>query len=741
MPTPCDDLATKAELQELRDQLNAVIGEKEDGSTEIIFAKGNSPALAVTALAPTLWVLTKTRAAESIKDIIFSNSGGSLWDQFAKGVAKVTKLKGNNTQSPIDALSDMGKGIGQNRRVITAFGKPGGGGGAGLGVLANLVSLGGTLAINTATVKILDKRIEAEAAGAQLQIDVVQNGMIRLYQKHQGNIEAIQAELNDTKTNTEFIIENLGNFQSEIENIKERNTEIQGNIELIETDITDLKAADQQLRFDLEQLAEDNQEAINDMQRNIDLIQESLETAQGAIEAHRWHIAVLDEEIEYANTRIAKLEQSLTEIETELDNLQIEFGELKLDLEDLRLDVENQFELLDSRVKTLEGKVVLTQELLEQRRVTSGGVAVAARIGAENQINFLKLLSKLTDIPIPEIEIFPETVLNQDPRFQTLFDTILEDINAPEMQKLLLEELIVPKLETLIEQTTEDKISQGTEKAICKSLNNPNPCPSSPDNLNPTNGLKGLLDKLEDLLDIINLIQDLFEENGDEDHSDIFDKLQQIYEAITIDISGTTKTEFICLEDNPEQGEQLESTNLVYQGQGLTGLHQLTKTINNNLLTVFQEICQKEFTLASPDWWQVRLGGNVPQIVCTFRRGATRTYHSLSIPHPLQTQKPENALIPEYTKGNWQGMIVLTDNSKFIVNCDSSAEAERICNIAASLIDSTFLPTPFKVWLTERKGEPVASDPMKPTSIMYYSTGQRNSNPDWYMAIPKDNPV
>lgn len=148
--------------------------------------------------------------------------------------------------------------------------------------------------------------------------------------------------------------------------------------------------------------------------------------------------------------------------------------------------------------------------------------------------------------------------------------------------------------------------------------------------------------------------------------------------------------------------------------------------------------CLLEPIVAAPDWWQVRLGGDRPQIVCAFRRGTTRTYHSLSIPHPNNIEKPTAALIPEYEKGNIQGMIVLTDNSKFIVNCVSATEAERVCNIAASLISPAFLPSPFKVWITERKGEPVANDTMVPTTIMYFSTGQRDTNPDWYFAIPKE---
>jgi hypothetical protein len=214
--------------------------------------------------------------------------------------------------------------------------------------------------------------------------------------------------------------------------------------------------------------------------------------------------------------------------------------------------------------------------------------------------------------------------------------------------------------------------------------------------------------------------------------------LEDVHEYTVIDVNGETVTEFIC----PENADETENhSQLAYAGKSFTGLHTLLKTVNDNLLTVFTEICEKESILAAPDWWQVRLRGNVPQIVCTFRRVGTRAYHSLAIPHPINTNKPENALIPEYQKGNWQGMIVLTDNSKFIVNCNSAAEAERICGIAAGLINPNFLPNPYKVWLSERKGEPVNNDSMQPTSIMYYSTGQRNTNPDWYMAVPKNNSV
>jgi hypothetical protein len=217
--------------------------------------------------------------------------------------------------------------------------------------------------------------------------------------------------------------------------------------------------------------------------------------------------------------------------------------------------------------------------------------------------------------------------------------------------------------------------------------------------------------------------------------------VEDIYQYTVIDINGTTLTEFKCEEDNqqnPPQGEPYKS--LAYSGKGVSGINALLQTVNFNLQDIFNEICTTQPVLASPDWWQVRLGGAVPQLVCTFRRGETRTYHSLSIPHPSNVTLTNQPQIPQYEKGNWQGMIVLVDNSKFIVNCSSSAEAERICSIAASLIDGAFLPLPYRVWLTERKGTPVSQDVMQPTSLMYYATGQRNNKPDWYSAIKNNDP-
>ena len=213
-------------------------------------------------------------------------------------------------------------------------------------------------------------------------------------------------------------------------------------------------------------------------------------------------------------------------------------------------------------------------------------------------------------------------------------------------------------------------------------------------------------------------------------------QVQQVQQTVTIDITGTTVTDFVCPVTDEEGNTSDSMTELTYQGAGLAGLHQLTKTINQNLLTIFEGQClQGDGALAFPAWWQTRLGANTPQIVCSFRKGSTRTYHSLAIPHPANTEQPIQELLPSYIKGNWQGMIVCKDNSKFIINCETKQEAERMCGIAAQLIDPAYLELPPRIYVGERKGQAVGIAPMLPATISYFETGQQNFIPNWRVRV------
>ena len=103
----------------------------------------------------------------------------------------------------------------------------------------------------------------------------------------------------------------------------------------------------------------------------------------------------------------------------------------------------------------------------------------------------------------------------------------------------------------------------------------------------------------------------------------------------------------------------------------------------------------------------------------------------LSIPHPVNTDEPTEALLPSYTKGNWQGMVICRDNSKFIVNAVNSGEAAAMCDAAISLIDPDWLEQPPRAYIGERKGQAVGVDDMYPATIQYFESGQQNMIPNW----------
>jgi hypothetical protein len=155
---------------------------------------------------------------------------------------------------------------------------------------------------------------------------------------------------------------------------------------------------------------------------------------------------------------------------------------------------------------------------------------------------------------------------------------------------------------------------------------------------------------------------------------------------------------------------------------------------------ILDEVCEIEnaAVVASPEWWQVRIQGDIPQIVLIFRFLTTRTYHKLVVPHPLNSEKLVNAPIKTYKKGNWQGEIVNIDNTKFLCNCGTKEEASRLLDIAASLIDPLFLGDPIRKYYAERKGQEVSPGDMLATSAMYFPTGQRSMRPEWRVAFTKD---
>jgi hypothetical protein len=134
---------------------------------------------------------------------------------------------------------------------------------------------------------------------------------------------------------------------------------------------------------------------------------------------------------------------------------------------------------------------------------------------------------------------------------------------------------------------------------------------------------------------------------------------------------------------------------------------------------------------AIPDWWQVRLGADRPQICVVYRVAGKYTYHTLSIPHPASLNKVESSPLPAYKKGPWQGQIILLDNSKFTVNAASQGEAQRMIDAAMRVISPSVLGSNPRVYIAQRKGIGVIEADMVLVRAEAYPNGQKGTLPSW----------
>jgi hypothetical protein len=208
--------------------------------------------------------------------------------------------------------------------------------------------------------------------------------------------------------------------------------------------------------------------------------------------------------------------------------------------------------------------------------------------------------------------------------------------------------------------------------------------------------------------------------------------LVKVHEYTVIDIDGLTPTTFLCADPdaNPPQSET-QKTLLNYTGKGITGLHELTKTFNDNLLTVFTEVCEKADPIAAiPEWWQVRAGSDRPQLVVIYKAGNSNW--SMAIPWYKGIFKSTIIeLIPSYTRGSFSTYLTLNDNSKVVVNAASKAEGEAVMNrIKAVISGSKLLGSELKSG-GERKGKQIKSIKVKPAYAKYFARGQQDNLPNW----------
>ena len=145
---------------------------------------------------------------------------------------------------------------------------------------------------------------------------------------------------------------------------------------------------------------------------------------------------------------------------------------------------------------------------------------------------------------------------------------------------------------------------------------------------------------------------------------------------------------------------------------------------------------QNDCVAAIPDWWQVRLGADRPQLIVLYARKFSdgtwdKPKYAVSIP---RWSKSEAQTVyedfPIYQKGQYQGTTIFSDNSKLIVNCINAIEAERVTNkLLLSILDTDKQDSVYST--TFRRGRALSEITVYPRMVKYFATGQRNLQPTW----------
>ncbi|NJK58729.1 MAG: hypothetical protein HC939_23495, partial [Pleurocapsa sp. SU_5_0] len=176
----CSELATKAELQELRNQLNAVLGDKEDGSKVTLFAKGVSDTALQAGVGLTLLGMAKNVAPLAVTDILLEGAAtGVTWQKMASMNTGIRAKFGNGTTGSLAGINAVANTAGQGAGAAQTSAQVAKTGAGSMLLLANLAQLAATLMLNKATVDIFDYRINQESAGTQFALDAQNESMLR----------------------------------------------------------------------------------------------------------------------------------------------------------------------------------------------------------------------------------------------------------------------------------------------------------------------------------------------------------------------------------------------------------------------------------------------------------------------------------------------------------------------------------------------------------------------------------
>ncbi|MBE9012664.1 hypothetical protein IQ250_20905, partial [Pseudanabaenaceae cyanobacterium LEGE 13415] len=174
------------------------------------------------------------------------------------------------------------------------------------------------------------------------------------------------------------------------------------------------------------------------------------------------------------------------------------------------------------------------------------------------------------------------------------------------------------------------------------------------------------------------------------------------------------------------------------------------KELHDRIFELQSEDCREkteDCIAAVPEWWQVRLGADRPQLVVQyaevigFKDGKPKygaPMYALTIPHyRLNREQTRKELFPSYIKGQSMGILVLDDNSKLIINCENQEAAESVIEQLSAVINPN-LRQNAHLSIGVRQGQNLKNIAVHPRIAKFFATGQQDMKPTWVRYFKDD---
>ena len=173
-----------------------------------------------------------------------------------------------------------------------------------------------------------------------------------------------------------------------------------------------------------------------------------------------------------------------------------------------------------------------------------------------------------------------------------------------------------------------------------------------------------------------------------------------------------------------------------WSGEGLQGINMALQTIGALVADTSKEIiCDDSKTVVMPESWDLQADKFRPQLSISYQiDGNSRQQRAININHYRYGNEPDRAIgLSAYTRGDYRCTLHLSDGSHIICNASSEVEGRRVLQELSRLVHPSRLAREgngLKIRVT-KTSQGIREVQAVPTRIVYYSSGQRDLQPDW----------